>query len=307
MLNLTEWIVFHSIIVTVLIVDLALLQRMRRWTVSDSAVWMTVWVLIAVGFGYFLWTKGGGDAMITFYTGYLIEVSLSIDNVFLFAVIFDAFRIPLEHHRRVLFIGIVSAIVLRGLFITGLILLLERISWMIYPLGVALFYTGYRFFSQRDLRGNILYSRPFRSILKRLPVKDRVDGRFIVREGSRVLGTPLLLSLVSIEVVDIIFAVDSVPAILTVTRDFSIVYTSNILAVFCLRSLYFLIVGSLIRLRYLNEGLSVIMMYLGVKLFINEFFSVPPLVSLVIIGLVFVLTFMISVFKGGDVSDRTVS
>lgn len=298
MLSLEEWFAFHAIIAVILALDLGIFHRRgKKHRMLDAVAWMIVWVAVAAAYGYFVVTRKGIDDGISFITGYVVELSLSMDNVFMFAVIFRAFGIVIDHQHRVLFLGIISAILMRGLFILGGVVALEHFSWLVYPFGAVLIYTGYRFLFQSEKRSNIIEGRIFKLISSRLPVTNEHDGRFLVRKNGKLMGTPLLLSLATIEVVDLIFAVDSVPAVLAVTRDFSIAYTANILAVLCLRALYFIIIGALMRLSYLNEGLSIIMMYLGVKFVVSEFVHIPTMLSLIIVTSILAITLVASVIK----------
>ena len=278
------WILigFHLFIVGMLALDLGVLQRTAHVvSMREAAAWSAVWVLLALAFAggiwkfWHLWHPGAGDEgpqkALEFLTGYLIEKALSVDNLFVFLVIFRYFAVPGHLQHKILTWGIVFALVLRASLILAGAALLGVFHWMIYVFGAFLIYTGYKLSLRQRGEGG-----PRRNLLLRLarrfvPVVDNYDSpRFLVRIQGRVHATPLLLVLLVVESMDVIFAVDSIPAIFGVTRDPFIVYTSNVFAILGLRALYFLLAGFLGMFRYLNLGLSAVLVFVGLKMMVEE-------------------------------------
>jgi len=288
-----HWVAFGLFVIVLLVLDLAVFHRQTREpTLRESAVWTVVWCSIALAFNALIWKWRGGEAGLQFLTGYLIEWSLSMDNVFVFAVIFSFFRVPLRYQYRVLFWGIMGAIVMRLTFVLLGTTLLHYADWMLWIFGVFLIYTGVKLAihdeSEVDPQNNILMN-----IAKRFfPVaKGEYGERFFVLENGRWAITPLFLVLLVVESTDVLFAVDSVPAIFGVTKDPFIVFTSNIFAILGLRALYFLLAGVMDVFRYLNYGLSAVLIFVGVKMVVDywahdviERIPHPQVVSLVVIA-----------------------
>ena len=273
-----------------LVLDLFVLhRRARAVSLREACAWSAVWIAAGLGFGGLVWAWAGGGAAQAYLAGYLIEKSLSVDNIFLFAAIFAAFAIPDRYQHRVLMYGIAGALVMRGAFIAAGITLLETIHPVIYLFGAVLVFAAVSM-----LRGgghaapSPESSRVLRLLRRVLPVSDRIVGqRFVVRSGRRLVATPLLVALVVVEFTDVIFAVDSIPAVLAVTTDPFVVYTSNVFALLGMRALYFLLAGAAARLRYLRPGLAVILLAVAAKLLLADVvefpaWSAPAFITLVL-------------------------
>ena len=271
-----------------LALDLGVFNRKAHAvTVKEAGAWTAVWVSLALLFNVGLYVVAGPQAGLEFLTGYLIEYSLSVDNIFVFVLIFSAFSVPPKYQHRVLFWGILGALIMRGAMIALGVVLISRFHWIIYGFGAFLVFAGIRmFFSDEedtvDLENNIV----LRFVRRLFPVTDGYrEQKFTVREAGRRMITPLFLVLILIEVTDVIFAVDSIPAIFAITQDPFIVYTSNIFAILGLRSLYFLLAGIIDRFVYLRYGLAVVLTFVGVKMLLVDVFHIPTIVSLgVIVG-----------------------
>ena len=286
------WLSLVGAIVVMLIVDLLLVHRTAHViTIKEAAIESAVWISLGLAFGVIIiwWqgTQAGGE----YYAGFLIEKSLSIDNVFVWAVIFSFFAVPREYQFRVLFWGIFGALVLRGIFIFAGVSLIERFEWILYLFGAFLLYTAWKI-AHHDGSEEVDYNAniAMRIVRRVVPTTDRYDGqKLFTRENGKRVATPLFAVLVLIEATDVVFAVDSVPAILAVSRESFIVFAANAFAILGLRSLYFLLGGMQGKFRYLNVGLGVILAFVGVKmLLIGEPFQVhlPTYVSLGFIAVV---------------------
>lgn len=298
---------FALIVIGLLSVDLLVVHRdPHAVTVREAATWTLVWIGIAVAFGLalpFLYEgSSSGNGRAEFFTAYVIEKSLSIDNVFLFLLIFSTLAVPKELQHRVLFYGVVGAIVMRTMLIFAGVALIDRFDWLLYIFGAFLIYAGIRTFLQRTSHPDITHSAIFQRIQSILPTTTNYHGsRFFVRLNGRLVATPLFVVLVLVEFTDLIFAVDSIPAVFAVTRDPFLVLTSNVFAILGLRALYFLLAEIADRLRYLKTGLSIILVYVGAKLFtenIHLIYHPTPLQSLAVIGTILTVTVVASLIAG---------
>ncbi len=270
------WIVFAVVVPVVLVLDLGVFQRRAHTIKTKEALLMTAgYVALALVFAVVVYFVLGQEKAFTFLTGYIVEQSLSMDNLFVFLLIFSTFAVPSEYQHRVLFWGIIGAIITRGIFIASGVALLGRLEWLIYIFGAFLVYTGIKIATKKDGEINPKKNPLFRFGNKYLRMTDTYrGGKFFSRENGRLFITPLLLVLVVIESTDIVFAVDSVPAILSITLDSFLVYTSNIFAILGLRSLFFALAGATNKLVYLNYGLSAILTLLGLKMiFASDLFA----------------------------------
>ncbi len=270
------WIVFAVVVPVVLVLDLGVFQRKAHTIKTKEALLMTAgYVALALVFAVVVYFVLGQEKAFTFLTGYIVEQSLSMDNLFVFLLIFSTFAVPSEYQHRVLFWGIIGAIITRGIFIASGVALLGRLEWLIYIFGAFLVYTGIKIATKKDGEINPKKNPLFRFGNKYLRMTDTYrGGKFFSRENGRLFITPLLLVLVVIESTDIVFAVDSVPAILSITLDSFLVYTSNIFAILGLRSLFFALAGATNKLVYLNYGLSAILTLLGLKMiFASDLFA----------------------------------
>ncbi len=262
------WIVFAVIVPVVLVLDLGIFERRAHTIKTKEALLMTAgYVALALAFAVVIYFVLGQDKAFTFITGYVVEYSLSVDNLFVFLLIFTTFAVPREYQHKVLFWGIIGAIVTRGIFVASGVVLLDQLEWLIYIFGAFLVYTGIRIAIKKDGEVDPKKNFLFRFGNKHLRMTDTYrNGKFMVRENGHHWITPLLLIILVIESTDVVFAVDSVPAILSITRDLFIVYSSNIFAILGLRSLFFAISGLTNKLAYLTYGLSAILTLLGLKM-----------------------------------------
>ncbi len=267
--SLWAWVALLAAITAMLVIDLVLVHRTAHViSIKEAAIESTIWISIGLAFGLLMIVWQGGQAGAEYYAGFLIEKSLSVDNVFVWAVIFSFFAVPKEYQFRVLFWGIFGALVLRGVFIFAGVSLIEQFEWILYVFGVFLLYTAWKI-ATHDETNAVDYNKnlAMRAVRRLVPTTDRYDGQnlFTIENGRR-LATPLFAVLVLIEATDVVFAVDSVPAILAVSREPFIVFASNAFAILGLRSLYFLLGGMQGKFRYLNIGLGVILAFVGTKM-----------------------------------------
>jgi tellurite resistance protein TerC len=271
-------------------------------TTQRAALWSLFWLSLGLGFGGWIAATRGADAGLTYVTAYLLEMSLSVDNLFVFILIFSLTGVPAHLQARALFWGIVGAIVMRAVLILVGVQLLERFHWAVYPLAGLLAYAAYRMLRGEEERYVAQQCALCESWLARfIPIEPRLHGsRFLVRVDGRLMATPLLVALTVIETTDLLFALDSIPAVFAVTRDPFLVYTSNIFAMLGLRSLYFLLAGVIGRLRFLKPGLAILLVLAAIKLALGDLFHVPPVASLGAIAAVLLGSIAASLlFPGG--------
>jgi tellurite resistance protein TerC len=285
--SIWAWAAFAVFVVTMLAVDLFVLHpRAREVSLKEAGLWSAVWVAVGLGFGGLLWAWRGGGPAQDYLAGYLIEKSLSLDNIFVFAVIFSAFAIPQRHQHRVLMLGILGALIMRGGFILAGATLLDRFHLVSYLFGAVLLFAA---ITMARGRGHLQpgRSRAVRWLTRTVPATEELRGqRLLVRDRGRVLATPLLLALIVIETTDVVFAVDSIPAILAVTTDTFVVYTSNVFALLGMRALYFLLAGAVGQVRYLRPGLAVILAGVAAKMLTADLYEIPVWVSPAFIAVV---------------------
>lgn len=285
--NVWFWVGFNAFILGMLALDLGIFHKKAHViTAKEAATWTAVWVSLALSFCAGLWLFKDGTTALTFLTGYLIEESLSADNIFVIVMIFSYFGVPPRYQHRVLFWGILGALVMRGLFIAAGAALISRFHWIEYVFGALLIVTGIRMVMRQDESFEGEKNPVVKAARRFFPFTEQYDGqRFFTMENGRKVATPLLLVLILVEFTDLIFAVDSIPAIFAVTTDPFLVYTSNVFAILGLRSLYFLLAGIVHKFHYLKYGLAVILTFVGVKMVISGMYQIPILVSLgVIVG-----------------------
>lgn len=283
------WIAFWVVVLTALFIDLAVLNKHKgHVSIKEAAVMVCAWVSLAALFGGAIWLVEGPRHALEFYTGYVLEYSLSIDNMFVFIMIFSYFAVPHALQPKVLLWGILGAVAMRFLFIFVGVQLISAFSWMIYVFGALLIFTATKMLLQKEDEqmdpGNSFILKIFKKIM---PVKTDYHGEnFFVKENAKWFATPLFTALLVIEMSDVIFAVDSIPAVLGITRDTFLVYSSNIFAIIGLRSLYFLLSGMAGKFPYLKYGISVILFFVGVKMLLSRFVHVPVPLSLgIIVGI----------------------
>jgi tellurite resistance protein TerC len=283
--NPALWIGFIAFVLLMLALDLGVFNRKDHVVgFKEAALWSCAWVSLALIFNAGLFWKFGTDHGLEFLTGYLIEKSLSIDNIFVFIVIFSSLRVPAIYQHRVLYWGILSALVMRAVMIFAGVAMLKHFHWLIYVFGVFLIYTGVKLYLDRNKEEHPENSKAMLLIRRLVRSTDQFHGHdFFTRIDGRLVATPLFMALVLIEVSDVIFAVDSIPAIFAVTTDPFIVFTSNIFAILGLRSLFFILSGLVERFRYLKVGLAVVLAFVGTKMTIMDVYKIPALISLAVI------------------------
>lgn len=273
-----DWVGFILFVLAFLAMDLGIFHR-RAHTVAfkEAMGWTALWAALALGFGGALaWMRGKHEAT-QFFTGYFVEVSLSMDNVFVIALVFSYFRVPAEQQHRVLFWGVLGALLMRGLMIWAGVELINRFEWLLYVFGAFLVFSGIRILTRRGSGEGPEKSIVVRLARKILPVSHDFDGQNLTtRVNGRRFFTPLFVVLLAVETTDLIFAVDSIPAIFGITRNSFIVFTSNVFAILGLRSLYFVLAGAIGLFRYLKVGLSVVLIFIGVKMLIDPHESPSP-------------------------------
>jgi tellurite resistance protein TerC len=282
------WVGFSVFVLAMLALDLGVFHR-KAHTVGmrEALAWSAVWIALALGFNAGIWIAFGAKPGMEFLTGYVIEKALSVDNIFVFLVLFSYFAVPSAYQHRVLFYGILGALVMRAVFILLGAALLEAFHWTIYVFGAILLVTAVKLLVHRGEEVHPERNPVVRLFKRFVPMIAEYRGAsFFVREGSRWVATPLLLVLVTVEATDLVFAVDSIPAIFAVTRDPFIVYTSNIFAILGLRALFFLLAGAIGRLYYLKTGLAAVLAFVGVKMLVSEIYPIPVAVSLSVIVLI---------------------
>jgi len=303
------WTAFNFFVLLMLALDLGVFHRKAHAVSAKEAItWTAVWIGLALTFNagiYFFWNRiipnssySNTEAALAFFTGYLIEKSLSVDNIFVFILIFSFFAVPAAYQHRVLFWGILGALVMRGTLILVGVALLEQFHWVIYLFGAFLIFTGIRMAFHRDEEIHPEKNPVVRFFRKLVPVTENFErDKFFIRRAATWMATPLFLVLLIIESTDLVFAVDSIPAIFAVTRDPFIVYTSNVFAILGLRALYFLLADVMGKFEYLKLGLSAVLTFVGVKMVIADLYKIPVGLSLVVVAGILAASIIISLRK----------
>jgi tellurite resistance protein TerC len=292
--SLWGWVGFNVVVLAILALDLGVLHRKsEKVSLKEAAIWSGVWVALSLCFALAVYLNMGPESGLEFLTGYLIEYALSIDNIFVFVLIFSYFSVPEKYQHRVLFWGIIGALVLRGVMIVAGSALVTRFAWTLYIFGAFLVFTGLKMALQKDDAAYNPERDPVLRLARKLvPVTPDYRGdKFFVREPDakgrlRYAATPLFIVLLIVDTTDIVFATDSIPAIFAVTRDPFIVYTSNICAVLGLRALYFLLASVVDKFVYLKLGLSLVLVFIGAKMLLEHFLHIPIVAALGVVGLV---------------------
>ena len=303
--NWVFWVVFNAFVVLMLALDLGFHRKSHVVRFKEAMAWTFVWVslaglfaLLVHQFGHHMVpnpTRPNSELALEFVTGYLIEESLSMDNLFVFLLIFRYFAVDRAHQHSVLLWGILGALIMRAAFIVGGITLINRLHWIIYLFGAFLVYTGFRLFREEETKIHPEQNPVLKLFRRLVPVSPQYEGgKFFVKQGMRWVATPLAVVLVVVESTDVLFATDSIPAILAITRDPFIVYTSNVFAILGLRSLYFALAGMMEIFRFLHYGLAVILIFIGVKMLGSEYFQIPIGVALAAVGGVLVISVIAS-------------
>ena len=275
------WLAVLGVILTMLAIDLFAHRTAHVISVREAAVWSIIWVSLGVAFGGYIWWQYGAELGQQYYAGYLIEKSLAVDNVFVWAIIFAFFGVPREFQHRVLFLGVIGALVFRAIFIALGAVLIDQFSWILYVFAAFLLYTGY-----------VMIRKLFRRVV---PMTDAFHGqKFLIRKAGVIVATPLLAVLVLVEVTDIIFAVDSIPAIFGVTTEPFIVFTANAFAILGLRAMYFLLADLMHRFIYLKLGLAFVLIWVGIKMLLLDVYKIPTSVSLGVVAVIIAISIITS-------------
>jgi tellurite resistance protein TerC len=295
---LWAWFGFLAVVGLMLAIDLGIFHRHAHIvSLREAAIWSVVWVVVALLFNLVILFWMGKREALEFLTGYLVEKALSADNIFVFAVLFNYFAVPPAYRHRVLFWGVLGAIVMRFAFIMAGAALLKKFHWVVYIFGIIVILSGIKLIRQRDGQVDPEKNPVIQLARRFLPLTPHYVGQqFVVRDDGRFVFTPLALVLLAVETTDVVFAVDSVPAIFAITRDPFIVFTSNICAILGLRALYFVLEGVMKLFRYLDEGLAIILVFIGIKMLLSEVYPIPVGLSLGFVLLVLTITIVLSLW-----------
>lgn len=297
--SLTTWSLLIGFVLAMLLIDLFLHRSHNEIKFKEAAIWSSIWVACGLGVGGVIWSQYGSEYGLQYLSGYVIEKSLAIDNVFVWGLLFAAFAVPKRYQHRVLFLGVVGALVMRSIMIIGGSAAIKEFSWILYIFGAFLIYTGFKMFIQRNEHFNLDKSKVYQWLRAKLRMTDSIeDESFTKRINGVRYFTPLFLVLIMVEFMDLVFAVDSIPAIFAVTDEPFLVFASNALAILGLRSMYFLIADLMDKFKYLKEGLSVILVWVGAKMIISHaLFKIPTWLSLVVIIAVLAISIIASFRK----------
>ncbi len=293
------WVCFIGFVLFMLVLDLGVFHRKsHEIKIKEALIWSTVWISLALIFNYGIYVFLGKEKAIEFLTGYIVEKSLSVDNLFVFIMLFTYFKVDVKHQHKVLFWGILGALVMRAIFIFAGVALINKFHWIIYIFGALLIFTGIKMLFHKE--ENIDPDRnPLVKLFKKIfPVTEKEHGdKFFVRLNGRTVATPLFIVLLMVEFTDLIFAVDSIPAILAITNDTFIIFSSNVFAILGLRALYFALAGITKYFYYLKYGLSAILVFVGIKMTIVDFYKVPIVSSLLVISGILIISVVVSVLR----------
>jgi tellurite resistance protein TerC len=292
------WLAVLGLILGMLAIDLFAHRHASVISMKEAAIWSAIWISLGIAFGIFIWNTYGAELGQQYFSGFVIEKSLAVDNVFVWAIIFAAFSVPREYQHRVLFLGVLGALVFRGIFIALGYGLIQSFSWILYLFAAFLIWTGVQLMIKRNEHMDPTKSRFLKLFRKYIPTTDKFYGqRLMVRVGGVLVATPLMIVLALVEFTDIIFAVDSIPAIFAVTDEPFIVFTANAFAVLGLRAMYFLLADLIHRFVYLKIGLSFILIWVGIKMALHDFYKVPTSISLTVIISVITISIAASLWK----------
>jgi tellurite resistance protein TerC len=292
-----KWVLFNALVLGMLALDLCVFHRRpREMKVTEALGWSAMWIALALAWNAGLYVTQGPHQALEFLTGYLIEESLSVDNLFVFLLMFSYFRVPKQYQHEVLFWGIIGAVMMRALFIALGITLIHRFEWILYLFGAVLIYSGIQMALEKEKKIRPEKNPVLKWFRRLIPVTENYEGgKFFVKREGRRFATPLLVVLVMVETTDLIFAVDSIPAVLAITRDPFIVYTSNVFAVLGLRALYFALAGAMNMFHYLHYGLSLILAFVGTKMILSAWnVGIPTSVALTVIVSILALSVIAS-------------
>jgi len=298
------WFAVLAVILVMLAIDLLAHRGERVVSLREAALWSAVWVSLGLGFGLVIWRMFGSQAAGEYYAGYVIEKSLAVDNVFVFALIFAAFAVPRAYQHRVLFYGVLGALVLRAAFIAGGAVLIDRFAWVLYVFGAFLVVTGIQMFRTRNSHSDPTRHPVLRLTRRIIPSTPSWHGtKFWVKQNGRWLATPLFTVLVLVETTDLVFAVDSIPAIFAVTQEPFLVFTSNAFAILGLRAMYFLLADLMHRFVYLKVGLGAVLVFVGIKMLLLDVYKIPITLSLSVIGALVVGSIAASLWRTKNDSE----
>lgn len=291
------WACFLGFVLVMLALDLGVFHRKSHEVkIKEALIWSAVWISLALFFNYGIYVFMGKEKAVEFLTGYIIEKSLSIDNLFVFIMLFTYFNVEAKYQHKILFWGILGALVMRAIFIFAGVALISKFHWIIYVFGAVLIYTGFKMLFHKDEKIEPDKNPLVRLFKKFFPVTEKAQGgKFFVKLEGKTFATPLFVVLLIVEFTDLIFAVDSIPAILAITNDTFIIFTSNVFAILGLRALYFALSGITKYFHYLKYGLSAILVFVGVKMTIVDFYKIPILYSLLVICSILVVSVLVSV------------
>jgi tellurite resistance protein TerC len=294
------WVLFNIFVLVMLALDLGVFHRKAHVVkIKEALIWSAVWIALALLFNVGVYYWRGPQIALEFLTGYLLEKSLSVDNVFVFLLIFSYFRVPALCQHKVLFWGILGALIMRAIFIAAGITLIQQFHWVIYVFGAFLIFTGIKMALQKDKEIHPEKNPVIKLFRRLMPVTQDYDekSRFFVRKAGRLHATPLFVALLVVETTDVIFAVDSIPAVLAITHDPFIVYTSNVFAILGLRALYFALAGIMQLFHYLHYGLSAILVFVGVKMLITEIYKIPITIALGVVAGILLVSVIASLVR----------
>ncbi len=293
------WIIFNVSTVTLMFLDIKISSRKQEpMSVKEALLWSAGWIALALVFNAVIYSLRGMESALTFLTCYLVEESLSVDNMFVFLMIFTYFKVPARNQYKVLFYGILGAVVMRLIFIFTGVTLVERFHWLIYLFGAFLIFTGIKMIFSKD-KETQPDKNPVVTLFRRyFPVTDEYEGgKFFLSKNGKKMATPLFIVVLVVMTSDLMFAVDSIPAVLAITQDFFLVYTSNVLAIMGLRALFFVLAGMMNLFHYLQHGLSLILMFIGAKMMLDHFYPMPIFVALGVVTGILVISIMASLVR----------
>lgn len=298
--SLLGWGIVIAVVLIALALDLFVFHRdAHEVSLREAGISSAIWVALGLAAGLVIWAVGGGQPAGEYFAGYVIEKALSVENIFVFALILGYFNVPAKYQHRVLFFGVLGAIVMRAGFIAAGAELLERFHWMVYVFGAFLVFTAVKMLRHNDVSVDPAKNPLVRCLKRVMPVSDEYHGqKFFVRLAGKLVATPMFAVLLAIETSDVIFAVDSIPAIFAITDDTFIVFTSNLFAILGLRALYFLLAGAMAKLSYLKLGLAAVLGFVGIKMLLSEVYKLPILVSLGVIVSILTVATVASLRRG---------
>ncbi|EQB62888.1 MAG: hypothetical protein RBG1_1C00001G0467 [candidate division Zixibacteria bacterium RBG-1] len=304
--SLLSWVIFNLFILALLALDLGVFHRREHEVrFKEALIWSFVWIALALIFNAGIYFWKGQKLALEFLTGYLIEKSLSVDNIFVFLLIFSYFKVPAKYQHKVLFWGILGALVMRAFFIAIGITLIRKFHWVIYFFGAFLIFTGIKLWLEKKKEIQPEKNPVLKLFRKMMPVTEQYrEGKFFVKIDKRRFATPLFIVLLVVETTDLIFAVDSIPAILAITLDPFIVYTSNVFAILGLRALYFALAGIMQLFEFLHYGLAGILVFIGIKMILSDIYKIPIGISLIVVAGILAISIVVSLVKGQNTNSK---